>query len=88
MMPQSYFGSPSTPFSESSWSSAVSANKEKDMDLDAAGVGLSSVNQSPKIQKTKMKHRPSFNTRLMNHYLCFGAHDLDVDNLNHKKLAV
>ncbi|CAA2986272.1 ankyrin repeat RF_0381 [Olea europaea subsp. europaea] len=88
MMPQSYFGSPSTPFSESSWSSAVSANKEKDMDLDAAGVGLSSVNQSPKIQKTKMKHRPSFNTRLMNHYLCFGAHGLDVDNLNHKKLAV
>ncbi|CAA2991360.1 ankyrin repeat RF_0381 [Olea europaea subsp. europaea] len=89
MMPHSYFGSPSTPFSESSWSSAVSADKEKGVDLDSAGAGPSSLNQSPKIRESKTKHRhSSFNTRLMNHYFCFGSQGLAVDNQNHKRLAV
>ncbi|KAL2455196.1 Ankyrin repeat family protein [Abeliophyllum distichum] len=84
VMPQSYLGSPSTHFSESSLSSPVSADKEKGVDLNSVGAGLSSANPSP-----KMKHKhSSFNTRLMNQYFCFGAQGLAVDNQNNKKLVV
>ncbi|KAI5679327.1 hypothetical protein M9H77_10277 [Catharanthus roseus] len=68
------FGKPSSPLSESSWlssSSPVSIDKEK-----------GSLNEeSPSRNKPKMqKKNGSFNIRLMNQYLCFGAQGIAADN--------
>ncbi|KAK6160368.1 hypothetical protein DH2020_003749 [Rehmannia glutinosa] len=70
VLPKSYFGSPSSAFSESSWSSSpVSADRRK------------GVNRSMNADDLKMKRKHgSFNLRLMNNYLCFGAQGLAVEN--------
>ncbi|KAL3835657.1 hypothetical protein ACJIZ3_010393 [Penstemon smallii] len=70
--PRSYFGSPSSAVSESSWLSPVSKGK---------GVDCDNGNQSPEVGNSKMKRKHgSFNLRLMNNYFCFGAQGLAVEN--------
>ncbi|KAL3649860.1 hypothetical protein CASFOL_006263 [Castilleja foliolosa] len=67
---RSYFGSPSSAYSESSWSSPVSADGRK-------GVARHGG-------EAKMKGKNgSLNLRLMNRYLCFGAQSLDVEKSVH-----
>ncbi|KAK6116578.1 hypothetical protein DH2020_049684 [Rehmannia glutinosa] len=76
VLPKSNLGSPSSAFSESSWSSPVSADQRKSTNLDSV-----SSNQSPNLENFKMKRKHgSFNLRLMNNYLCFGAQGIAVEN--------
>ncbi|PIN00094.1 26S proteasome regulatory complex, subunit PSMD10 [Handroanthus impetiginosus] len=64
VLPKSYFGSPSSAFSKSSFSSPVSEG----------------VDRSPNVERLKMKRKnSSFNFRLMNSYFCFGAQGLAAD---------
>ncbi|KAL8037881.1 hypothetical protein ABFX02_11G066800 [Erythranthe guttata] len=65
VVPKKYFGSPSSALSESSYNGSVEP---------------SPANQSPSLDKVKMKRKhASFNLRLMNSYLCFGAQGLSVE---------
>ncbi|KAG6429289.1 hypothetical protein SASPL_107337 [Salvia splendens] len=77
LLPKSYAGSPSSAYSESSWSSPLSADKGKSH-YHRSG---SDAPHSPNSGSLKMKHNhPSFNLKLMNNYFCFGAQGLAVDN--------
>ncbi|XP_009606472.1 uncharacterized protein [Nicotiana tomentosiformis] len=81
MTPQSSYGSPSSAYSESSWSSAVVVDKEKMMDLCNMSGGASSLNLSNSREKSKLTRKHgSFNMKLMNQYFCFGAQGLAVEN--------
>lgn len=84
MVPNPYIGSPSSGFSESSWSSPISsAGKGKSTMVyhGSGSAGPSSAPHSPNLDNLKMKHKhASFNLRLMNSYFCFGAQGLAVDN--------
>lgn len=80
LMPKTYVGSPSSGLSESSWSSPVSVDKGKSVYRGSGSAGPSSAAQSPNLDSLKMKHKhASFNLRLMNSYLCFGAQGLAGD---------
>ncbi|KZV39967.1 ankyrin-like protein [Dorcoceras hygrometricum] len=79
MLPKSNLGSPSSDYSESAWSTADARNV---VNAEYESAGPSSSNQSPNIEKVKMRHkRKSFNSRLLNNYLCFGSHGLAAENL-------
>ncbi|XP_070019930.1 uncharacterized protein [Nicotiana sylvestris] len=81
MTPQSSYGSPSSAYSESSWSSPVVVDKEKRMDLGNMSGGASSLNLSNRREKSKLTRKHgSFNMKLMNQYFCFGAQGLAVEN--------
>ncbi|XP_060214129.1 uncharacterized protein LOC132641232 [Lycium barbarum] len=81
MTPQSSCGSPSSAYSESSWSSPVVVNKEKRMDFGNVSGGSSSLNMSSSREKLKLTRKHgSFNIKLMNQYFCFGAQGLAVEN--------
>ncbi|KAG8383272.1 hypothetical protein BUALT_Bualt05G0167300 [Buddleja alternifolia] len=67
VLPKSGLGSPSSAFSESSWSSPVSSDKRN------------GENRYTGLEKMKRKHA-SFDSRLMNSYFCFGAQGLAVEN--------
>ncbi|XP_073129804.1 uncharacterized protein [Henckelia pumila] len=79
MLPKSNLGSPSSTYSESSWSIA---DARKVVNVDSASAGPSSSNQSPNIEKAKMRRKhKSLNSRLLNNYLCFGAQGLAAEKL-------
>lgn len=81
MTPQSFYGSPSSAYSESSCSSPVVVDKEKRMDLGNMSGGASSLNLSNRREKSKLTRKHgSFNLKLMNQYFCFGAQGLAVEN--------
>lgn len=81
VLPKSNLGSPCSALSESSWSSPTSVDQKKLVSLECVSAGPSSSTQSPDVEKIKMKRRHgSFNLRLMNNYLCFGAQGLAVEN--------
>lgn len=81
MTPQSSYGSPSSANSESSWSSPVVVNKEKGMDFGTASRGSSSFKMSNSKEKSKLSRKHgSFNMKVMNQYLCFGAQGLAVES--------
>nr|XP_004239183.1 uncharacterized protein LOC101259438 [Solanum lycopersicum] len=81
MTPQSSYGSPSSAYSESSWSSPVVVNKEKRLDFGNASGGSSSLKMSNSREKSKLSHiHGSFNMKLMNQYFCFGAQGLAVES--------
>ncbi|KAH6797788.1 hypothetical protein C2S52_022342 [Perilla frutescens var. hirtella] len=85
LLPKTYIGSPSSSFSESSWSSPISADKGKSSIVyhgsGSGSAGPSSAAHSPGLDNLKMKHKhASFNLRLMNNYFCFGAEGLAVDS--------
>ncbi|KAI3452621.1 hypothetical protein Pfo_009285 [Paulownia fortunei] len=82
VLPKSNLGSPSSAFSESSWSSPISTDKRKSTNLDnSVSAGPSSSNQSPNLERIKMtRKQASFNLRLMNNHFCFGAQGLAVEN--------
>ncbi|PIN26376.1 hypothetical protein CDL12_00862 [Handroanthus impetiginosus] len=81
VLPKSNLGSPLSAFSESSWSSPMVADIRKSTNLDGYSAGPSSLNQSPNLEKVKMKRKyGSFNMRLMNNYFCFGGQGLAVEN--------
>ncbi|XP_055810462.1 uncharacterized protein LOC129880452 [Solanum dulcamara] len=82
MTPQSSYGSPSSAYSESSWSSPVVVNKEKRMEFgNARGGSSSSLKMSNSKEKSKLSRKHgSFNLKLMNQYLCFGAQGLAVES--------
>lgn len=72
--------SPSSPLSESSWSSPISTDIQKAgdprKDIDP------SSNRSFKREKSKLNHQrqTSLNSKLMNEYFCFGAQGLAVED--------
>lgn len=79
MLPKSNLGSPASPYSESSWSTA---DARKVVNIDSGSAGPSSSNQSPNIENVRMRRKhKSFNPRLLNNYLCFGAQGLAAENL-------
>lgn len=81
MTPQSSYGSPSSAYSESSWSSPVVVTKEKRMDFGNVSGGSSSLNMSNTREKSKLSRKHgSFNMKLMNQYFCFGAQGLAVES--------
>lgn len=81
MTPQSSYGSPSSAYSESSWSSPVVVNKEKRMDFGNVSGGSSSLNMSNSREKSKLSRKHgSFNMKLMNQYFCFGAQGIAVES--------
>lgn len=72
--------SPSSCYSESSKSSAISFNKLKGNDLEKAGcISSSSSLVNGEISQRYSRHG-SFNKRLLNQYLCFGAQGIAVDD--------
>lgn len=74
---ESSFAASSSPFSESSWSSPISTDGERELRHGNGRPPLSGFNHSPKMDKMKMKHhQSSFNIKMMNQYLCFGAQGL------------
>lgn len=80
VVPRSYFGSPSSSFSESSkWS--CDRRKGTDRDGDECGsAGPSTAHRSRRLERLMSGRRyGSLNLRLMNSYLCFGAQSLGVE---------
>ncbi|XP_057495769.1 uncharacterized protein LOC130780781 [Actinidia eriantha] len=76
-------GSPSSHFSESSWSSPISIDKRKSTDTGNEIEGSFSSNQSPSGEKFRNNQKNSpFNKKLMNQYFCFGAQGLAVGESN------
>lgn len=75
------FAAPSSPFSESSWSSPISTDGERELNRGNGRSSVSGFNHSPKMDKMKMKRlQSSFNMKMMNQYLCFGAQGLAADD--------
>lgn len=73
--------SPSSPFSESSRSSTASIDKHKGMDAENEIQESFSSNHSPNSGKLrKTQEHSSFNKKLLNQYLCFGAQGLAVED--------
>ncbi|CAN4123274.1 unnamed protein product [Withania somnifera] len=79
MTPQSSCGSPSSAYSESSWSSPV-VTKEKRLNFGNVSGGSSSLKLSNTREKSKLSRKHgSFNMKLMNQYFCFSSQGLDVE---------
>lgn len=79
-MPSLTRSSPSSPFSGSTMSSPTSTDKQKGLYVGKNSAKLSRLFQSFGNETPEMNHRSSsFNKRLMNQYLCFGAQTLAVE---------